>query len=252
LTAVCAVNAGHASDSSAQPALTGAPASLCGTRSVPSPAAVDVSAKPADYAQPVPTRLAYALVTLTLCAVAAVVGVVIAARGETKPVEVGPSGWAGFVRPPGATAPDFRLRDQNGKVVTMAEYRGRPVVVTFVYSTCKDTCPALVDQVRGALDDTGADVPLLAVSVDPAGDTRASAKQFLNARRMTGRARFLLGDERALAPVWKGYGVTPQRGDLDHSATVVLVDGRGRQRVGFPYDQLTPEALAHDIRRLTG
>ena len=41
-------------------------------------------------------------------------------------------------------------------------------------------------------------------------------------------------------------------GMLDHSAGVVLVDGRGRQRVGFPYDQLTPEALAHDIRRLTG
>ena len=127
-----------------------------------------------------------------------------------------------------------------------------PVAVTFVYSHCEDSCPALVDQVRGALDETGADVPLLAVSVDPAGDTRASARRFLNERRMTGRARFLLGDERALAPVWKGYGVAPQRGELDHSATVVLVDAQGRQRVGFPHDQLTPEALAHDIRRLTG
>jgi len=56
----------------------------------------------------------------------------------------------------------------------------------------------------------------------------------------------------ALAPVWKGYGVQPQTGRLDHSATVVLVDAKGRQRVGFPYSQLTPEALAHDIRRLTG
>ncbi len=155
------------------------------------------------------------------------------------------------MRPPGAVAPDFRLRDQDGKLATMAQYRGRPVAVTFVYSTCEDTCPALVDQVRGALDDTGADVPLLAVSVDPAGDTRASARRFLNERRMTGRARFLLGDERALAPVWKGYGVQPQTGELEHSAAVVLVDAQGRQRVGFPYAQLTPEALAHDIRRLT-
>ena len=199
-----------------------------------------------------PTRLAYALLTLTLCAVAAVIGVAIAARGgdQGSRASVGPSGWAGFVRPPGATAPDFRLRDQDGKLATMAEYRGRPVAVTFVYSTCEDTCPALVDQVRGALDDTGADVPLLAVSVDPAGDTPASARRFLNERRMTGRARFLLGDERALAPVWKGYGVQPQEGELDHSATVVLVDAKGRQRVGFPHAQLTPEALAHDIRRL--
>ena len=201
-----------------------------------------------------PTRLAYALVTLTLCATAAVIGVALAARGDdgAAGVAAGPSGWAGFVRPPGAVAPDFRLRDQDGRRATMAEYRGRPVAVTFVYSTCEDTCPALVDQVRGALDDTGAGMPLLAVSVDPAGDTPASARRFLNEHRMTGRARFLLGDERALAPVWKGYGVAPQRGDLDHSATVVLVDAQGRQRVGFPHDQLTPEALAHDIRKLDG
>jgi protein SCO1/2 len=44
--------------------------------------------------------------------------------------------------------------------------------------------------------------------------------------------------------------VQPQTDDLEHSASVVLVDARGRQRVGFPYDQLTPEALAHDLQRL--
>ncbi len=199
-----------------------------------------------------PARLAYALLTLTLCATAAVAGVWIASRGQDggAGVAVGTTGWAGFVRPPGATAPDFTLRDQDGKRVSMSDYRGRPVAVTFVYSTCEDTCPALVDQVRGALDDTGADVPLLAVSVDPANDTPARAKRFLAERRMTGRARFVLGTEAELAPVWKGYGVVPQRGDLDHTAGVVLVDGAGRQRVGFPHDQLTPEGLAHDLTRL--
>jgi protein SCO1 len=200
----------------------------------------------------VPARLAYALITLTLCAVAAVVGVFVASRGDAGAdgVAVGDSGWAGFVRPPGATAPDFALRDQDGERVTMSDYRGRPVAVTFVYSTCEDTCPALVDQVRGALDDSGVDVPLLAVSVDPAGDTPARARRFLNERRMTGRARFLLGSRDELAPVWRGYGVQPQTDDLEHSANVVLVDSDGRQRVGFPHDQLTPEALAHDLRRL--
>jgi protein SCO1 len=200
----------------------------------------------------VPARLAYALLTLTLCAVAAVVGVFIASRGDDgrSGVAVGTTGWAGFIRPPAATAPDFALRDQDGKRVTMAAYRGRPVAVTFVYSTCEDTCPALVDQVRGALDDTGLDVPLLAVSVDPANDTPERARRFLNERRMTGRARFLLGTRDELAPVWRGYGVQPQTDDLEHSANVVLVDAQGRQRVGFPYDHLTPEALAHDLRRL--
>ena len=199
-----------------------------------------------------PARLAYALLTLTLCALAAVAGVFLASRDDASGngVEVGPSGWAGFVRPPDATAPDFALRDQDGDRVTLADFRGRPFAVAFVYSTCEDTCPALVDQVRGALDDTGADLPFLAVSVDPANDTEARAKRFLNDRRMTGRATFLLGTEAELAPVWRGYGIQPQTGALDHTAGVVLVDAQGRQRVGFPHDQLTPEALAHDIRRI--
>jgi protein SCO1/2 len=200
----------------------------------------------------VPARVAYALLTLTLCAAAAVAGVFIASRGNdgADGVAVGTTGWAGYVRPPGAIAPEFVLRDQDGGRATMEEYRGRPVVVTFVYSTCEDTCPALVDQVRGALDDTGLDVPLLAVSVDPANDTEARARRFLNERRMTGRARFLLGSEAELRPVWKGYGVQPQTDDLEHSANVVLVDAEGRQRVGFPHGDLTPEALAHDLQRL--
>jgi protein SCO1/2 len=201
-----------------------------------------------------PTRLAYALLTLTLCAAAAVAGVFIASRGNdgADGVAVGTTGWAGFIRPPGAKAPEFTLRDQEGRPVTLDEYRGRPFAITFVYSTCEDTCPALVDQVRGALDDTGLDVPLLALSVDPANDTEARARRFLNERRMTGRARFLLGTRAELTPVWKGYGIQPQTDDLEHSAGVVLVDAEGRQRVGFPHDQLTPEALAHDLRRLVG
>jgi protein SCO1/2 len=199
----------------------------------------------------VPARLGYALVTLAVCAFAAMVGVWLAARGDdAAAVQTGPEGWAGFVRPPGAWAPEFRLHDQDGELVTSNEYGGRAYVVTFVYSTCEDTCPAMIDQVRGALDDTGISIPLLAVSVDPANDTPARARRFLNERRMTGRARFLLGTRAELAPVWRGYGVQPQSDELEHSATVVLVDEDGTQKVGFPHAQLTPEALAHDIVRL--
>jgi protein SCO1/2 len=200
----------------------------------------------------VPARLGYALVTLALCALAAMVGVWLAARGDdAAAVETGREGWAGFVRPPGAQAPAFRLRDQDGRLVSSRELAGRPYVVTFVYSTCEDTCPAMVDQVRGALDDTGLELPLVAVSVDPANDTPARARRFLNERRMTGRAAFLLGTRDELEPVWRGYGVQPQEDGLDHSATVVLVGADGTQKVGFPHAQLTPEALAHDLERLS-
>jgi protein SCO1/2 len=197
----------------------------------------------------VPTRVLYALATLGLCAAAAVAGVWIAAsRDEGRAAS--PTGFEGALRPPGARAPSFRLRDQDGKPVAMADYRGRTVVMTFVYSTCEDTCPGQVQSIRGALDRLGRDVPVLAVSVDPRNDTRARARRFLLEQRMTGRARFVLGSERELAPVWRGYGIAPQRGRLDHSAYVVVVDGDGLQRIGFPHSQLTPERLASDLERL--
>jgi protein SCO1/2 len=199
----------------------------------------------------VPARLLYAFVTLTLCAGAALVGVGLAARGGGDGGAAAVSGeFAGAVRPPGAQAPDFRLRDADGSTVRMAALRGRPVVVTFIYSHCEDTCPGQVQTIRGALDDLGRDVPVLGISVDPAGDTGASARRFLNEQRMTGRMRFLLGAERELRPVWRAYGIAPQRGRLDHSAYVVLVDAQGMQRVGFPHSVATSEGLAHDLRRL--
>jgi protein SCO1 len=197
----------------------------------------------------VQTRVLYALATLGLCAAAAVAGVWIAASSGSAPAR--PEGaFAGSIRPPGARAPEFRLRDQDGRAVSMAEYRGRTVVMAFVYSTCKDTCPGQVQSIRGALDRLGHDLPVLLVSVDPANDTRARAKRFMLEQHVTGRMRFVLGSERDLAPVWKGYGIAPQRGTLDHSAYVVVVDGKGLQRIGFPHSQLTSEDLAHDLRRL--
>jgi protein SCO1/2 len=64
--------------------------------------------------------------------------------------------------------------------------------------------------------------------------------------------RYLTGDARDLARQWRAYGIAPQdiRGDEEHSTYVVLLDGQGRQRVGFPYDRLTPQGLAHDVRAL--
>src|SRR5690242_17507863 len=81
------------------------------------------------------------------------------------------SQFEGALLPPGVRAPNFALRDQDGKRVTMKEYRGRVVVVTFLYSHCKTECPVQAQQIKGALDDIGKPVPVLSVSVDPPGDT---------------------------------------------------------------------------------
>ena len=131
-----------------------------------------------------------------------------------------------------------------------AQLRGRPVIVTFLYSTCEDTCPAQAQQVKGALNELGGDVPALAIAVDPANDTPQRARAFLSEQRMTGRMRFVLGSRAELRRVWRGYGVQPQRDDLEHTARIVLVDGDGVQRVGYPLDEVTPERLAHDLRLL--
>ncbi|WP_320672764.1 SCO family protein [Patulibacter defluvii] len=157
--------------------------------------------------------------------------------------------YAGATTPP-APAPPFRLPDQRGRETTIAQFRGQPLLVTFLYSHCEDTCPILARQIAGALDQVGRPMPVVIVSVDPGGDTAASAQRFLNRMRLGDRARFLLGSRTTLAPIWKAYGVQPQGSGFDHSAKVFLLDERGRQRVSFPVDQLTDDALAHDMRVL--
>jgi protein SCO1/2 len=195
-------------------------------------------------------RLRLALTALTICAAAAVVGVALAARNAPSPQLALTNGWAGAIRPPGLDVPRFVLHDERGHAVTSASLLGKPTVFAFIYSTCRDTCPAQVQDIRGALDDTGLKLPVVGVSVDPANDTPKRAQAFLLAQSMTGRMRFLLGTRAQLAPVWKAFGIQPQTKALEHSAHVVLADARGVQRIGFPFDQLTPEGLAHDLTRL--
>src|SRR4051794_32578883 len=196
-------------------------------------------------------RLRWVLTGLVVCAAAAIGAVLIADHGDDGASASGSDAFAGSLRPPGVPPKDFSLRDQDGRTASLAAYRGKVVVLTFMYSTCKDTCPLQADQIRGALDDLGDDAPpALTVSVDPKGDTPDSAKSFLLKHALTGRMRFLLGSRAQLAPVWKAYGIQPQGAAFDHSAYVLLIDRRGRQRIGFPVQQLVPEDLAHDVRRL--
>jgi protein SCO1/2 len=160
------------------------------------------------------------------------------------------TGFEGSRLPPGVRAPDFQLRDQDGKTIRMRDLRGKPVVVTFLYSTCRDTCPATAQQIRGALDDLGHDVPAIAISVDPGSDTEQTARRFLAEQNMTGRMTFALGQRNQLAPLWRAYATTPQDVQQEHMARAVLVDANGFQRVGYPMQQTSPDMIAHDLRAL--
>lgn len=199
-----------------------------------------------------PARLRLTLVVAVACLVAVLAGVVLLAGsgGGGTVSAAGPTGLHGGLRPPGARAIDFRLRDQDGRRVTMDAYRGRTVIVTFLYSTCEDTCPLTAQQIRGGLDDFGRDVPVLAISVDPKGDTPLHVKRFLLDQHLAGRMRYAVGSRAQLQPIWRAYGIQPQGDGFEHTASTVIVDGAGRQRVGYLTDQLTPEALADDLRAL--
>jgi protein SCO1 len=167
--------------------------------------------------------------------------------------------FAGPVFPAHLRAAGFSLTDANGQRATLSQYRGQVVVLTFIYSHCRDTCPLMTTEIRGALDqlpDQGRNAPVLAISVDPFHDTPASARAFLAREHMTGRMRYLLGRPGQLRPIWKRYAIQPEfdqsgrQFSEGHSAYVMLIDRRGFLRVGFPAGQLVPEDLAHDLKLL--
>jgi protein SCO1 len=188
------------------------------------------------------------LIALFLVAVFSLGAVALAARSGDE--ESADSGFQGALMPAGVRAPDFALRNQDGERVSMRDFRGKPVIVTFLYTHCDETCPAQAQVIRGALDELGEDVPAIAIAVDPPNDTEESARAFLSEQRALGRIDFVLGSRAQLRPLWKGFYVRPQSVTEEHQARFTLVDERGFQRIGYPGSMATPEAIAHDVRLL--
>jgi protein SCO1 len=193
------------------------------------------------------------VVALSLLCVFALAAAVLAASqrddGGDGTATAG-SGFEGAVMPPGVRAPDFELRDQDGEPISMRELRGTPVLVTFLYTTCEETCPLQAQTVRGALDDLGHDLPAIAIAVDPPRDTPERARAFLSEQRALGRLDFVLGSRAELRPLWKGFAIQPQSVTQEHQSRFTLVDARGYQRIGYPGQEATAERLAHDLRLL--
>jgi protein SCO1 len=193
------------------------------------------------------------LITLFLVAVFALGAIVlVASRRDANGGEptTASNEFEGAVMPKDVRAPDFKLTNQDGEPVSMRSLRGSPVVVTFLYTTCEDTCPLQAQTVRGALDQLGHDVPALAIAVDPPRDTPERAQAFLSEQRALGRIDFVLGSRAELRPLWEGFAIRPQSVTEEHQARITLIDQKGFQRVGFPGSEATPERLAHDLELL--
>jgi len=149
--------------------------------------------------------------------------------------------------------PQFALRNSLGHRVRLSQFRGRAVILTFIYDHCPDTCPLIVENLHNALVRLGpraSDAQLVAVSVDPRGDTPATVAAFLAAHRMTGRMQYLIGSFKELAPVWRAYGVavqgSPESREVSHSALLYGITGHGRVLVLYP-PSFDPAWIAHDV-----
>jgi protein SCO1/2 len=157
---------------------------------------------------------------------------------------------------PVTAAPDLALRDQDGRVVRLSQQRGRLVLLTFLYVGCTDVCPLIASNLNTALRRLAPAererVRVLALSVDPWGDTPAAVHRFIRARGLVKEFRYLTGTKEQLAPVWQAWNVLVEpknRERMGHSAFVWLIDARGRTRVSFAATT-RPRPVAHDLRAL--
>ena len=206
------------------------------------------------------TRIQRALLGLlvVLCAAIAVVLVVDRAHPGDSSTATGTT--AADTGLEGNSLPDIRaatftLTNQYGHRVNLSHDRGHVVVMTWIHSLCKDDCPFMVWQIKGALNllpDHGRSVRVIGVSVEPSQDTFARRRRFVAQHEMTGRMEYVSGSLAQMRRVWHDYGIQPVTPKADHSSFVFLISPRGYERIGFPAVQLTPGALAHDIRLLGG
>ena len=157
-------------------------------------------------------------------------------------------------------APGFRLNDQFGNPISLSQFRGHPVVLTFLYTHCPDACPLIADKLHLTLEKLGSQstsVDVLAVSTDPQNDTLQSAYNFSQVHHMLNQWHFLLGDKATLTPIWSDYhvgsvDVTPTAaspGTIDHTTAIYLIDQQGHERVFFAED-FDPSVLAKDLQTL--
>jgi protein SCO1/2 len=153
------------------------------------------------------------------------------------------------------TAADFALRDQHGRLVRLSDQRGKLVLVTFVYTHCTDICPVIANQLNQALRELyhqQTSVRILAVSVDPKGDTPRAVRKFVRNHHLLPEFHYLVGRPAQLAKVWQAYNVQVlQRNpeSVGHSGYIYLLDRRGKPRI-FYSATATAEQVAHDLRVL--
>jgi protein SCO1 len=164
------------------------------------------------------------------------------------------SKYSGSLASPAAPEPPLDLRNYKGERINIAQYKGRAVLITFLYTHCPDQCPVIAANLGVALNMMGAakaaKVQVVAVSVDPRGDTPASIAKFLTAHGVMGRMQYLVGSKRELVRAWKAWGVGSERDAsnpelINHSGLVYGVSAAGKVTTLYAAN-FKPAEIVHD------
>jgi protein SCO1/2 len=153
---------------------------------------------------------------------------------------------------------ELRLTDHNGNARSLADFRGKVVVVSFGFTHCPDVCPTTLADLAGAVKQLGPDgerVQVLFVTVDPKRDTPELLRQYVPAFHPSFLG--LHGDDAATTRVTKDFrvyasireGRTPETYTVDHSGQIFVFDREGRLRLVMP-PNLGAAGMAHDLRLL--
>jgi protein SCO1/2 len=170
---------------------------------------------------------------------------------------IGTVTYEGGTISPVRQAPPLALEDIDGRRVDIRDLRGAPVLVTFVYANCPDVCPLIMNtlqQARRDAGEAGRSARIVAVSVDPAGDTPAVVRRFLDQRGLTDSVDYLIGDRPELEATWEAWGVatdvpTDDPELIEHTSLIYGVSASGELVTAYPVG-FEAAAVARDIPRL--
>jgi protein SCO1/2 len=178
-----------------------------------------------------------------------------AAKIETSSTPSEELAFAGVGLTPPRVAPPISLHDSAGRPVTLAAQRGRYVLVTFLYVHCPDVCPLIAQNLNAALQQLGPNrdkVRVLAVSVDPKGDTPAAVRAYIRQRDLLSQFRYLIGSPQELRRTWINWNVLSVQSSpdvVDHVSYTMLVDPKGLERVVYD-SKVKAQQVLHDLRLL--
>ncbi|MGC7404541.1 SCO family protein [Pandoraea pneumonica] len=156
-------------------------------------------------------------------------------------------------------AQDFALQDPQGKTRTLADYKGKAVVMFFGYTHCPDVCPTTMAELNQVMQKLGPDaqnVQVLFVTVDPQRDTAELMGQYVPAFNPA-FVGLRPADDAALKQVTKSFrvvvnkveGSTPTNYTIDHTAGIYVFDPKGQLRLFMRPDEPV-DAMAQDLKTL--